>query len=164
MIFAAIECIRSHKFANHKYYRHKYFNCKFYKFVFFFQSSICFIFFLQYWFDWLQFDKHIRTFSLNGASCFLVSFVNDGILIKIEVNFYTPSQATVQSLPSSLLGFPSYEIIIIDIHTNYIMSFSVTASAMNKMRHVYLNCDQSSVCYRLCMKGQSLMTILMIDL
>lgn len=123
-----------------------------------------FYIFLQYWFDWLQFDKHIRTFSLNGASYFLVSFVNDGILIKIEVNFYTPSQATVQSLPSSLLGFPSYEIIIIDIHTNYVMSFSVTASAMNKMRHVYLNCDQSSICYLLCMKGQSLMTILMIDL
>lgn len=125
-----------------------------------------FYIFLQYWFDWLQFDKHIRTFSLNGASCFLVSFVNDGILIKIVVNFYTPSQATVQSLPSSLLGFPSYEIIIIDIHTNYVMSFSVTASAMNKMRHVpvYFNCDQSSICYLLCMKGQSLMTILMIDL
>lgn len=123
-----------------------------------------FYIFLQYWFDWLQFDKHIRTFSLNGASYFLVSFVNDGILIKIEVNFYTPSQATVQSLPSSLLGFPSYEIIIIDIHTNYVMSFSVTASAMNKMRHVYLNCDQSSICYLLCMKGQSPMTILMIDL
>lgn len=123
-----------------------------------------FYIFLQYWFDWLQFDKHIRTFSLNGASYFLVSFVNDGILIKIEVNFYTPSQATVQSLPSSLLGFPSYEIIIIDIHTNYVMSFSVTASAMNKMRHVYLNCDQSSICYLLCMKGQSLMTIMMIDL
>lgn len=123
-----------------------------------------FYIFLQYWFDWLQFDKHIRTFSLNGASYFLVSFVNDGILIKIEVNFYTPSQATVQSLPSSLLGFPSYEIIIIDIHTNYVMSFSVTASAMNKMRHVYLNRDQSSICYLLCMKGQSLMTILMIDL